>query len=206
MFIFFQIKRLQISEKSKLFLQKIPNEPPPPYKSPTKKEALVDIPYTQDEISEIVLAAASQLFNDFQSPMAKDYILDSDSSSCANYKTLIFDYCKKIAQNTFIDDKNLPIWKRHIKKLKHFRAKPKCPRDLSNVVMKQMNQFIDIDDCEEKVNKFVIKQLHEEDSKWIDIRMDEMDVLDDIIRNLMKKLISDTIINIEKNFRLKFIV
>jgi len=189
-----------------LFLQKIPNEPPPPYKSPTKKKAPVDVSYTPNEICKIVFTAASQLFNDFQNPMSEDYILDSDSSLHADYKTLIFDYCKEIAQNTFIDDNHLPIWKRHIKKLKHFRAKPKCPKDLSDVIMKQINQIIDTDVCEEKVNKFIVKQLHEEDSKWIDIRMDAMDVQEDIIQNLMKKLICDTITNIEKNFYLKFIV
>lgn len=188
-----------------MFLQKIPNEPPPPYKSPTNKETLVDTHYTPDETYKIVLAVATQLFNDFQSPMSKDYILDTDSSSHVNYKMLIFDYCKEMAQNAFIDNNNKPIWRRHIKTLKNFRAKPKSPEDLCNIIMKQINKVLDTDNCEEKVNKFVVKQLHEEDSKWTDIRMDEMDVQDDIVQNLMKKLIRDTITNIEKNFYLKFI-
>lgn len=162
------------------------------------------MPYTSDETRKIVLAASSQLFNDFDSSMSKDYILDSDSSLHINYKTLIFDYCKEIAQNTFVDNENIPVWKRPVKKLKHFRAKPKNPEDLCNVVMNKINKIVDIDECEEKVNKFVVKQLHEEGSKWTDFQMDEMDIQNDIVESLMKKLVCDTITNIKTNFYLKF--
>jgi len=186
------------------FFREIPNKPPPPYKSPTKNKTLIDIPYTSDEVQEIVLTAANQLFYGSQSALSNDYIKDSDSIVHADYKTLIFDYCKEIALDLFIDETYLPLWKRSIKRLKHFRAKPKNPKDLSDIVIKKMNQIIDIDECEEKVNKFVVNQMHEEDSKWTDFQMDELEIQNDIVQNLMKKLVCDTITSTKTNFYLKF--
>ncbi|KAL4132206.1 hypothetical protein QTP88_009408 [Uroleucon formosanum] len=200
-----EIERLRMSEEAQFFLREIPNKPPPPYKSPTKNKALIDIPYTSDEVHEIVLTAANQIFNGSQSALSNDYIIDSDSIVHADYKTLIFDYCKEIALDLFIDETYLPLWKRSVKRLKHFRAKPKNPKDLSDIVIKKMNQIIDIDECEEKVNKFVVKQMHEEDSKWTDFQMDELEIQNDIVQNLMKKLVYDTISSTKTNFYLKFI-
>lgn len=194
-----------MSEDVQIFLREIPNKPPPPYKSPTKIKSLIDMPYTCDEIHKIVLMATNQLFKDFQSSTSKDYVIGLESSLHEDYKTLIFDYCKEITQDTFINENNAPIWERSVKNLKKFRSRPKNPKDLSDVVFKKMKQIIKIDECEEKVNKFVIKQMHEEDSKWTDFEMDEMVIQNDIVRNLMKKLISDTITNIRTNFYLKFI-
>eukprot|EP00102_Acyrthosiphon_pisum_P010643 XP_008179023.1 PREDICTED: centrosome-associated protein 350 [Acyrthosiphon pisum] len=200
-----EIERLRMSEEVQFFLREIPNKPPPPYKSPTKNKALIDIPYTSDEVHEIVLTAANQVFNGSQSALSNNYIIDSDSIVHADYKTLIFDYCKEIALDLFIDDTYLPLWKRSIKRLKHFRARPKNPKDLSDIVIKKMNQIIDIDECEEKVNKFVVKQMHEEDSKWTDFQMDELEIQNDIVQNLMKKLVCDTISSTKTNFYLKFL-
>ncbi|VVC25630.1 Hypothetical protein CINCED_3A023348 [Cinara cedri] len=197
-----EIERLRLSEET---LREIPNKPPPPYKSPTKKKALSDIPYTFDEIHKIVLIAANKLFNDPQSSMSENDIKHLGSNLHADYITLIFDYCKEIAQDTFIEENNVPIWKKPIKNLKQFRSKPKNPKDLSDMVVNKLNQILDLDECEEKVNKFVIKQMYEEKSKWIDFQMDEMDIKNDIVQNLMKKLISNTIKNIKTNFYLKFI-
>lgn len=194
-----------MSEEVQFFLREIPNKPPPPYKSPTKIKALIDIPYTSDEVHNIVLTAAKQIFNGSQSALSNDYIVDSDSILHADYKTLIFDYCKEIAQDLFIDETYLPLWKRSIKKLRHFRAKPQSPTDLSDVVIKKINQIIDIDECEEKVNKFVVKQMYEENSKWTDFQMDELEIQNDIVQSLIKKLVSDTINNTKTNFYLKFI-
>lgn len=137
--------------------------------------------------------------------MSEDYIMQSDSSLHADYKTLIFDYCKEIAQDIFIDENYIPIWKKPVQKLKQFRARPNNPKDFSDMVMNKLNQIIDIDECEEKVNKFVIKQMYEEKSKWTDFQMDEMNIQNDIVQNLMKKLVCDTITNIKTNFYLKFI-
>lgn len=193
-----------MTEDVEIFLREIPNKPPPPYKSPTKIKSLVDMPYTSDEMFKIVLMATSQLFKDSQSSMSIDYIIDSDSNLHADYKTLIFDYCKEITQDTFISENNVPIWERSVKNLKQFRARPKNPKDLSDVVLKKMKQIIEIDECEEMVNKFVVKQMHEEDSKWTDFEMDEMFIQNDIVKSLMKKLVGDTITNIKTNFYLKF--
>lgn len=162
------------------------------------------MPYTTDEIHEIILASAGQLFNDPQSSMPDDFVTTSESNLHVEYKTLIFDYCKEIILDSFIDDKNVPVWKRPIKKLKHFRAKPKSPEDLKDIVVKKIDQIIDIDDCELKVNKFVLKQLHLENSKWTDFQTDEIDIKNDIVKNIMKKLICDTITNTKTNFYLKF--
>lgn len=192
-------------EEPQFFLREIPNKPPPPYKSPTKKKGLVDIPYTSDEIHKIIVIAASQLYNNHQNTISNDFIEKSDSNLHVDYKTLIFDYCKEIAQDEFIDEQNVPIWERTMKKLKHFRARPKNTKDLSDVVIKKINQIIDIDECEEKVNKFVVKQMHEEDSKWIDFQMDEVDIQNDIVQSLMKKLICDTVSSVKTSFYLKFI-
>lgn len=200
-----EIERLRMSEEVQFFLREIPNKPPPPYKSPTKNKALIDVPYTSDEVHKMVLTAANQVFNGSQSALLNNYIIDSDSIVHADYKTLIFDYCKEIAQDLFIDKTYLPLWKRSIKSLKQFKARPKNPKDLSDVVIKKMNQIIDIDECEEKVNKFVVKQMHEEDSKWTDFQMDELEIQNDIVENLMKKLVRDTITNTKTNFYLKFI-
>lgn len=202
-FYFFQIERLRMTEDVQIFLREIPNKPPPPYKSPTKIKSLVDMPYTSEEMHKIVLMATCQLFKDSQSSMSIDYIIDSDSS--AHYKTLIFDYCKEITQDTFISEKNAPIWERPVKNLKQFRARPNNPKDLSNVVLKKMKQIIEIDECEEKVNQFVVKQMYEEDSKWTDFEMDEMVIQNNIVHSLMKKIVDDTITNIKINFYLKFI-
>lgn len=193
-----------MTEDVEIFLREIPNKPPPPYKSPTKIKSLVDMPYTSDEMFKIVLMATSQLFKDSQSSMSIDYIIDSDSNLHADYKTLIFDYCKEITQDTFISENNVPIWERSVKNLKQFRARPKNPKNLSDVVLKKMKQIIEIDECEEMVNKFVVKQMHEEDSKWTDFEMDEMFIQNDIVKSLMKKLVGDTITNIKTNFYLKF--
>lgn len=200
-----QIERLRMSEEAQFFLREIPNKPPPPYKSPTKKKSLVDIPYTSDEVHKIILVAASQLYKNSQNSMPNDYIKKSDSSLHADYKTLIFDYCKEIAQDTFINEENVPLWKKKIVKLKHFRSCSKNPKDLSDLVVKKISQIVDIDECEEKVNKFVVKQMHEEDSNWTDFQMDELDIQNDIVQSLMKKLICDTITNIKQNFCLKFV-
>lgn len=193
-----------MSEEVQFFLREIPNKPPPPYKSPTKNKALIDTPYTSDEIHKIVLSAANQIFSGSQSALSKDYIIDSDSILHADYKTLIFDYCKEIADNC-TNQTNLPLWKRSIKILKHFRARPRNPNDLSDLVIKKMNQIIDIDECEEKVNKFVVNQMHEEDSKWTDFQMDEIEIQNNIVQSLMKKLLCDAITNTKTNFYLKFI-
>lgn len=136
--------------------------------------------------------------------MLNDYIIDTDSCLHTDYKTLIFDYCKEVAQETFIDEKNIPIWKKNVKKLKNFRSRPRNPEDLSDIVIKRINQIIDIDECEEKVNKFVVKQMHEEDSKWFDFQKDEMEIQNDIVESLMQKLLCDTITNIKTSFYLKF--
>lgn len=202
--ILFQIERLRLSEGAQVFLREIPSKPPPPYKSPTKKKVLDDVPYTTDEIHEIILDAAGLLFNDPQSSLSNELIMTSESNLHVEYKTLIFDFCKEIILDAFLDDKNVPVWKRPIKKLKHFRAKPKSPEDLKDIVVKRIDQIIDIDDCEEKVNKFVAKQLHVENSKWTDFQMDEIDIKNDIVQNIMNKLISDTITNTKTNFYLKF--
>lgn len=193
-----------MSEETQFFIREIPNKPPPPYKSPTKKKALFDMPYSSTEIHEIVLAAATQLFNNSQNLMSEDCINDPDSNSYDDYKTLIFDYCKEIAEDIFFVEKNVPIWIRPLKKLKHFRAKPKNPKDLCDIVIKKLSQIIDTDDCEKKVNKFVIKQMYNEDDKWTDFHMDEMNILNDIVNNLMKKMVCETITNIKTNFYLKF--
>ncbi|XP_025202491.1 centrosome-associated protein 350-like [Melanaphis sacchari] len=200
-----EIERLRMSEETQFFLREIPNKPPPPYKSPTKIKSILDIPYTSDEVHKIVLTAANQLFNGSQNSLSNDFIIDSDSVLPADYQTLIFDYCKEIALDLFIDEINLPLWKRSIKRLKNFRARPKNPKDLSDIVIKKMNQIIDIDECEEKVNKFVVKQMHEEDSKWTDFQMDELEIQNNIVQSLMKKLVCDTIANTRTNFYLKFI-
>jgi len=50
-----------MSEESQFFLREIPNKPPPPYKSPTKKKALADMPYTSDEIHKIILTLESAI-------------------------------------------------------------------------------------------------------------------------------------------------
>jgi len=123
----------------------------------------------------------------------------------ADYKTLIFDYCKEISLDFFIEETNLPLWKRSIKRLKNFKARPKNAKDLSDIVIKKMNQIIDIDECEEKVNKFVVNQMYEEDSKWTDFQMDELEIQNNIVESLMKKLVCDTIINTKTNFYSKFI-
>lgn len=68
-----------------------------------------------------------------------------------------------------------------------------------------MNQIIDIDECEEKVNKFVVNQMYEEDSKWTDFQMDELEIQNNIVQSLMKKLVCDTITNTKTNFYSKFI-
>lgn len=162
------------------------------------------MPYTPDEVCEIVLTAAGQLFNDPQSVMSKDYTNDSDSSLHADYKTLLFDYCKEIAQDMFVEDEIVPLWKKPSKKLKHFCGRPKNPKELSDAVIKKLNLIMDIDDCEEKVNTFVIKQMYVEDGKWVDFQMDEMNVRNDVVCGLMNKLIRDTVTNMETNFCLKF--
>lgn len=154
---------------------------------------------------KIVLTVASQLFNGDRLSLSNECIIDSDSDLHADYKTLIFDYCKEIVQETIIDETNVPIWKKNMKKLKHFRPRPKNPKDLTDLVIKKINKIIDIDECEEKVNKFVVKQMHEEDSKWFDFQMDEMEIQNDIVESLMKKLLIDTITNIKTSFCLKFI-
>lgn len=195
-----------MTEKTQFVQRNIPIKPPPPYKSPTKKKSLADISYTSDEIYKIVLTAASQLFNnDSQLSLLKDYVLDSDSNLHADYKTLIFDYCKEVIQETFSDEKDVPIWKKNSKKLKNFRSRPDNPKDLTDIVIKKINQIIDFDECEEKVNKFVVKQMYEEDSKWFDFQMDELSIQNDIVESLMRKLLCDTITDIKTNFYLKFI-
>lgn len=194
-----------MSEETQFFLREIPNKPPPPYKSPTKKKALVDMSYSSNEIHEIVLIATSKLFNNSQSLMSEDCISDSDSNSHDDYKTLIFDYCREIAEDTFIDESNVPVWIRPVKSLKYFRAKPKNPKDLCDMVIKKMSQIMETGDCEEKVNKFVVKQMYNEDSKWSDFHMDELNIQNDIVQNLMKKLVYETITNIKTSFCLKFI-
>ncbi|CAH1725966.1 unnamed protein product [Aphis gossypii] len=200
-----EIERLRMSEEAQFFLREIPNKPPPPYKSPTKSTSIIDMPYTSDEIHKIVLTAANQIFNGSQSSLSNDFILDSDSALHADYKTLIFDYCKEISLDFFIDETNLPLWKRSIKRLKNFKARPKNAKDLSDIVIKKMNQIIDIDECEEKVNKFVVNQMYEEDSKWTDFQMDELEIQNNIVQSLMKKLVCDTITNTKTNFDSKFI-
>lgn len=162
------------------------------------------MPYTPDAVREIVLTAAGQLFSDPQSSMSKDYINDSESSLHADYKTLLFDYCKEIAQDVFFKDELLPLWKKPMKKFKHLNGEPKNPKELSDAVIKRLNHVMDIDDCEEKVNTFVIKQMYVEDSKWVDFKMDEMNVLNDIVHSLMDKLIFDTVKNMKTNLSLKF--
>lgn len=200
-----EIERLRMSEEAQFFLREIPNKPPPPYKSPTKSTSIIDMPYTSDEIHKIVLTAANQIFNGSQSSLSNDFILDSDSALHADYKTLIFDYCKEISLDFFIEETNLPLWKRSIKRLKNFKARPKNAKDLSDIVIKKMNQIIDIDECEEKVNKFVVNQMYEEDSKWTDFQMDELEIQNNIVQSLMKKLVCDTITNTKTNFYSKFI-
>lgn len=194
-----------MSEEAQFFLREIPNKPPPPYKSPTKKKAISDLPYTFDEIHTIVFKAASKLFNNPQNSLLDNYIIHSNTSFHTNYKMLIFDYCKEIAQDTFMDEKYVPIWKKPVKTLKQFQARPSNPKDLSDMVINKLNQILDIDECEKKVNKFVIKQMYEEKSKWTDFQNDEMDIQNDIVHNLIKKLICDTITNIKTNFYHKFI-
>lgn len=195
-----------MTEKTQFVQRNIPVKPPPPYKSPTKKKSLADIPYTPDEMYKIVLTAASQLFNnDSQLSMLKDYVIDSESNLHTDYKTLIFDYCKEVVQETLGDEKNVPIWKKNTKRLKNFRSKPENPKDLSDTVIKKMNQIIDIEECEEKVNKFVVKQMYEEDSKWFDFQMDELNIQNDIVESLMQKLLCDTITDIKTSFYLKFV-
>lgn len=200
----FQIERLCKSDESQFFLREIPNKPPPPYKSPTKKKALADIPCSSDTVKQIVQTAVNQLFNNPQSEMTNELFSDSDSCLHIDYNTLIFDYCKEISQDMFVDDENIPLWKKTIKSLKRFCPKPKNPKDLSNIIIKKLNQIIDIDECEEKVNKFVIKKMHEEDSKWADLRMDEMNIRNSIVQRLINKLIFDSVTNIKSSFYLKF--
>lgn len=195
-----------MSEESQFFLREIPNKPPPPYKSPTKYKSFVDMPYTSNEIREIVLAAASQLFNDSECAIPKDYIIVSDSSLQADYKTLIFDYCKEITQNIYIDDQIVPIWIRPLPTLKTFQARPKDPQHLSDIIMRHLSDIIEIDECEEKVNTFIVKQMHKEDSTWTDLQMEEMEIQNEIVQNLMKKLICNTLTNIKTNCYSKFIL
>lgn len=107
-------------------------------------------------------------------------------------------------QETVCDQKNVPIWKKNSKRLKNFRLKPENPKDLTDTVVKKINQIIDFDECEEKVNKFVVKQMYEEDSKWFDFQMDELNIENDIVENLMQKLLCDTITDIKTSFYLKF--
>lgn len=193
-----------MSEEAQFFLREIPNKPPPPYKSPTKKKAISDLPYTFDEIHKIVFKAASKLFNNPQNSSSDNYIKRSYTSFHTNYKMLIFDYCKEITQETFMDEKYVPIWKNPVKTLKQFQARPSNPKDLSDMVLNKLNQILDIDECEKKVNKFVIKQMYEEKSKWTDFQNDEIDIQNNIVHNLMKKLICDTITNIKTNIFQKF--
>lgn len=160
------------------------------------------MPYTSVEVRSIVLAASAKLFNDLQSSMPSEDNIDSDLHT--GYKTLMFDYCKEIALDMFTDEENVPIWKKPMKKLRNFRARPKNPEDLTDIVIKKLNKILDIDDCEEKVDKFIVKQMYEEDSKWTDFQMDELNIQNDIVQSLMKKLISDTATNMENNFRMKF--
>lgn len=136
--------------------------------------------------------------------MTNEFFSDSDSCLHIDYNTLIFDYCKEISQDMFVDDEDIPLWKKTINNLKRFYPKPKNPNDLSNIIMKKLNQIIDIDEYEEKVNKFLIKQIHKEDSKWTDLKMDQMNIRNNIVQNLINKLICDTATNIKSSFYLKF--
>lgn len=162
------------------------------------------MPCSSDTVKQIVQSAVNELFNNLQNEMINEFFSDSDSCLHIDYNTLIFDYCKEISQNMFVDDEDLPLWKKTIKNLKRFCPRPKNPNDLSNIIINKLNQIIDIDECEEKVNTFLNKQMLEEDSKWIDLRMDEMNIQNNIVQSLINKLICNTATNIKSSFYLKF--
>lgn len=193
-----------MSDEAQFPLRDIPNKPPPPYKSPTKKKALTDMSYSSDAVQQIVRIAVNQLYNNLQSEMTNEYFSDSDACLHIDYSTLIFDYCKEIAQDTFVDNEDIPLWKKTIKNFKRFCSRPKNPNDLSNIIIKKLNQIIDIDECEERVNAFINKQILEEHSKWTDFQIDEINLQNNIVQSLINKLIYDTATNIKSSFYLKF--
>lgn len=174
-----------MSKGSQLFFREIPNKPPPPYKSPTKNKAFVNMPSIPNKIHEIVLEAASHLYNKVEIPIPNNNIIDLDSR---------IDYSKEIVQNTFIDEQNVPIRP----KLKQSRIRSANHKVLSDI--------IEVEECEENVDTFIVKQMYREDNTCTNFQIDKMELQNKIVQNLMKKLISNTITNIKTNYYSKFII
>lgn len=169
-----------------LFLREIPNKPPSPYKSPTKNKLFVNIPSVSNKIHEIDIKTPSHVFNEHEYPIQNDHIIDSDSR---------IDYSNKIVPDTLIVEQNLPIWIKP--KLKQFRVRSKIHKVLSDIIEVEEH---------ENVNTSIVTQMDREDNKLTDLKMDKMEIQNEIVQNLLKKLIYNTITNIKKNCYPKFII
>ncbi|XP_050434945.1 uncharacterized protein LOC126842108 isoform X1 [Adelges cooleyi] len=202
-----EIERLRMSDEDRFYLRQIPNKPPPPYKSPTKTTAMpaVDLPYTTEEVHQLVTIATSRLIDNVNATMPEDFISKNDSKQHVDQKMFVFDYCKEIAQSVFkTNEEPIPVWMKTGLKLNKFRVTPKSAKEFHDLVVQTMDRVVDVDDSEEKVNRFVAKQMYEENSKWTDFELDEVEIKNDVVQSLMKKLICDTIENMKTTFNVKF--
>ncbi|KAF5279776.1 hypothetical protein FQR65_LT03307 [Abscondita terminalis] len=214
------IQQLQQKEQLPyLYVREIPNKPPPPYTPPIKAQSSPKgsvLPSGDSEINIITTAAAQILHKAAATNTIKDIVLKENSKKYLELKSnvegqcyeFIFDLSKEFALDHYkqFEPDTGPSWMHLQKKSKLAIGRPFDQTGLQKFISKKVKQVLGHEVVVSKenlkhkwsgkkrdhVDELLVVECQAEEAEWTNYDRDELIVKDELTKEIMNMLLSET--------------
>ncbi|KAK5642799.1 hypothetical protein RI129_008966 [Pyrocoelia pectoralis] len=215
-----EIQQQQKEHLPYLYVREIPNKPPPPYTPPTtKQQAQIKdsiLPISEKQIDVITKATSEILHKAFKENNLRNVtlsenskkILDLKSNVDANCYEFLFDLSKEMAIEHYkqFEAETGPSWMHLHKRTKLAIGKPFDQRGLDRLINKKIKQVLGFEIVKvvenkkhkwsgkkrDHVDELLVVECQAEEAEWTNYNRDELIVKDELTKEILNMLLSET--------------
>ncbi|KAK4877460.1 hypothetical protein RN001_009966 [Aquatica leii] len=217
-----EIKAIQQQQKEQLpylYVREIPNKPPPPYTPPINAQSSIKgsiLPSCEGEINTITNASAQILHKAAVSNTIKDVALTDNAKKYLELKNnvegqcyeFLFDLSKEFALEhyKYFEPETGPSWAHLQKRTKLAIGKPLDQMGLQKFINKKVKQVLGYEIVKsdenfkhkwsgkkrDNVDELLVVECQGEEAEWTNYDKDELIVKDELTKEIMNMLLSET--------------
>lgn len=202
-----------------LYVREIPNKPPPPYTPPVSTQTIVAesvLPASEKQVAVISTTVAEILHKAYLNQDLQNVTLSSEDIKTMQTKNnientcfeFIFDLCKEAAIDHYkqFESETGPMWMRLTKQHKLAMGKPFERKELEKYIAIKVKQWLGYETIKstenikckwsgkkrDHVDELLVVECQSEETEWTNYDRDELLVKDELTKDIMNMLLSET--------------